>query len=472
MGSNESAGGRSGGRAASGAPGWGPPGSGLSRRSFLSAAAGGAALVTAGAVGAGSAMAASRGGTSRPEQDPGAPAYGSTIPRTVAGVAGVVAAATSGATPLLEGAPVEMSRPRRLPSPVSAVAVTLPPGAERAWIRGTGPAGDTGWTRLERVDDGPDGDASVADVTDLAWVRAVDELEVAVPRGTDLAAARLHVSDTLGLAAAARVGTEAVAALLAGLHGEGGGQLQGAGPAGAGLATTWLAQSVTESPQEFVEAMPGVASRTVERWRNYLGGKADDLLPGQDAPPRRSSSARPPITRRAQWGASAPRSNHGTARPRAVILHHTATRNDYTKRESPAIVRAIQHHHQRTMGWSDVGYNLLIDRYGRIYEGRAGGLEAGVIGAHARGYNTGTAGVAVIGNHQGARTTRSGLDAVTAVLAWQARIHGIDLRDGARARVNGRDIRTFSGHRHVGSTSCPGRHLLDRMPQIQRDARR
>lgn len=72
-----------------------------------------------------------------------------------------------------------------------------------------------------------------------------------------------------------------------------------------------------------------------------------------------------------------------------------------------------------------------------------------MVGAHARGANTGTCAIAVIGNHQAAGTTRSGLDAAATVLAWQARVHGIDLRDGARATVSGRSLPTFFGHRDV-----------------------
>lgn len=394
----------------------------ITRRSLLGGMAGAAALATVPSV----ASATPRGVV--------AELLDGAIPATVSAVTGVAAAAHTGARPLLDGTAVALSTTRRLTAPVSAVALELPPGVERAWIRANGPGGRTGWTSLPLMGDGPD-EAPLRRVTELAWVRAADELEVAVPEGVALADVDVHLSDTLGLTAAAEQGgSAAVASLLEGLL--------------APVAAT-------------VSATPGV-----------VGGLLGALLGGGDTTDDGAiSSRRPAVVRRSEWGASAPRSSHRTARPRAVVLHHTVTRNDYRKRESPAIVRAIQHHHQRTMGWSDVGYNLLVDRYGNIFEGRAGGIEAGVVGAHAAGYNTGTVGVSVLGNYETARPTRSGLDGSATVLAWQARVHGIDLREGARARVGNRSIPTFLGHRDVGSTACPGRNLVARMPEIRRLAR-
>src|SRR6185369_8022061 len=82
-----------------------------------------------------------------------------------------------------------------------------------------------------------------------------------------------------------------------------------------------------------------------------------------------------------------------------AVVHHTAGSNSYSAAQSPAIVRAIELYHVKANGWNDIGYNFLVDKYGQVFEGRYGGMERAVIGAHAEGFNTGSVGVAVIGNY-------------------------------------------------------------------------
>jgi hypothetical protein len=98
---------------------------------------------------------------------------------------------------------------------------------------------------------------------------------------------------------------------------------------------------------------------------------------------------------------------------RAVVVHHTAGGNDYAPQDVPARLRADYAYHVRSRGWSDLGYNLVVDRFGRIWEGRAGGLTRATVGTHAQGFNTGTLGVSVMGDYTRARPD----DAVTAALA-------------------------------------------------------
>ena len=62
------------------------------------------------------------------------------------------------------------------------------------------------------------------------------------------------------------------------------------------------------------------------------------------------------------------------------------------------MLRAIYAFHRYAHGWNDIGYNFVIDLYGRIFEARAGGIDEPVVGAHAGGYNLVSTGVAVLGS--------------------------------------------------------------------------
>ena len=110
---------------------------------------------------------------------------------------------------------------------------------------------------------------------------------------------------------------------------------------------------------------------------------------------------KPSILTRADWGADetlrSGNPSYGTIQ--ASFVHHTVNANDYTKEQVPALLRSIYAYHVKARGWSDIGYNYLVDRFGQIWEGRYGGIDKAVIGAHTLGYNEVGFAMSAIGNY-------------------------------------------------------------------------
>lgn len=183
------------------------------------------------------------------------------------------------------------------------------------------------------------------------------------------------------------------------------------------------------------------------------------------------------IVSRARWGAdeSLGSSTRSVSNVHMGIVHHTAhtsgsAANTYTRDQAPGLLRAMHRYHTVTLGWSDLGYNVVVDRFGTVYEGRKGGFNNGVVGAHAAGFNTGSFGVAVIGNFVNEQASSAAIDALTRVIAVKSAIHGIDPEATTTRMGDGRARPTILGHRDVGQTSCPGR-IHDLLPRIRSEAR-
>jgi hypothetical protein len=161
-----------------------------------------------------------------------------------------------------------------------------------------------------------------------------------------------------------------------------------------------------------------------------------------------------------------------------AIVHHTAGSNSYTKAQSASIVKAIELYHVKGNGWNDIGYNFLVDKYGQIFEGRYGGMTRAVIGAHAQGFNTGSVGIAVIGDFSSTGITPAARAALVSLIAWRLDLDHVDplssvvrVSSGNPRYASGRAVtlRAVSGHRDVYPTSCPGQSLYAQLPSI-RDA--
>ena len=183
------------------------------------------------------------------------------------------------------------------------------------------------------------------------------------------------------------------------------------------------------------------------------------------------------IVSRARWGAdeSLGSDTHVADDVSMGVVHHTAhasgdKANNYTREEAPGIMRAMYQYHTKTLGWADIGYNVVIDRFGTVYEGRKGGFENGVIGAHARGFNTGSFGVSVMGNFYEEQASPEAIRSLTDVIALKSAIHGIDPGATTTRMGDGTRRPTIVGHRDVGQTACPGL-IYELLPQIREEAR-
>jgi hypothetical protein len=196
---------------------------------------------------------------------------------------------------------------------------------------------------------------------------------------------------------------------------------------------------------------------------------ARHLTPRPVVAPAEAGAGRPAIISRAAWGAneSLRKGSPSYRTPTFGVVHHTAGSNNYTKAQSAAVVRGIYSYHTQAQGWSDIGYNVLVDKYGQIFEGRYGGLHRGVVGAHSAGFNSGSFGVSAMGNFDVVDIPSVAVESMARVIAWKYDLHGIPDSPTRTVTVNGKRLNTLTAHRNVGNTSCPGRYLYGRMGQIR-----
>jgi hypothetical protein len=178
---------------------------------------------------------------------------------------------------------------------------------------------------------------------------------------------------------------------------------------------------------------------------------------------------KPQIFSRAQWGADERMRDKSSLRyfeVHAGFVHHTVNANGYSKEQVPSIIRGIYAYHTQSRGWSDVGYNFLVDRFGRIWEGRAGGVDRPVVGAHTLGYNDHAFAMSAIGNFETVQPGDAMLRAYGRLFAWKLSLHGVSA-GSKREWVYNKWMPAINGHRDVGQTACPGRYLYAKIGTIR-----
>ncbi len=210
--------------------------------------------------------------------------------------------------------------------------------------------------------------------------------------------------------------------------------------------------------------------------------------PAASAPVARGAAARlapvPPIMPRSGWGANnasggcQPRSGASYGTVLAASVHHTVSTVDYTPAEAAGIVLGICRYHVNGNGWNDIGYSALVDQYGVLYEGRAGGIGSAVVGAHTEGYNSQTTGIASVGDHTSVPITPAATDSLVNFLAWKLDGAGAVPATGAATLLSAGGatnrygsgssvtVPRIFGHGTTNNTACPGATLAPLLPTI------
>ncbi|MEV4786795.1 N-acetylmuramoyl-L-alanine amidase [Streptomyces tuirus] len=230
--------------------------------------------------------------------------------------------------------------------------------------------------------------------------------------------------------------------------------------ANAGLAplgaTEIAALSRTETEREYLALNSGELTERQLRAKPYVG-------------------PRPGIVTRRGWGADEGLRESGfryTKKVKAAFVHHTASGNNYSCSQVPSLIRSIYRYHVKSMGWRDIGYNFLIDKCGKIYEGRAGGVAKPVLGAHTLGFNSKSMGIAVLGTYGATKPSKSAVKAVARLTAWKLGLYRVNPKGktylksaGSNLHRKGKKVRlnVISGHRDGFKTECPGRKLYGKL---------
>ncbi|WP_407699622.1 peptidoglycan recognition protein family protein [Streptomyces ferrugineus] len=214
---------------------------------------------------------------------------------------------------------------------------------------------------------------------------------------------------------------------------------------------------------------------------------ASGRRPAPAKPAAPHEAARPHIVSRAAWLDDEVR--HDQPPPRyddrvvAVFVHHTDSPNAYDCADVPRIIRYLYAGQTGSRDWDDIGYNFLVDRCGTIYEGRAGGADRPVTGAHTQGFNHRTTGIAAIGTFTaGVPVPKAMTDAIAALAAWKLGPSDTDPRASVRLTSSNSHSRyaagstatlpAVAGHNEGYMTSCPGAALTARLPEIRETAAR
>ena len=220
--------------------------------------------------------------------------------------------------------------------------------------------------------------------------------------------------------------------------------------AGAESAPEQSTEDATDAEAASAENVDAAAGATVTN-QNYVPGSST-----VDTVAKKVS--KPKIGSRSSWGAKSYNGSPDYASGiKQAVVHHTSGSNSYSAADVPGIIRGIQAYHQQGRGWDDIGYNVVADKYGRLWQARGGDISKAVIGAHVAGHNTGTFGISVLGTYGSKAPPKKTRDAVASAIAWKFSINGISKASSSN----------MVGHRDLGQTDCPGDAFYAKMGEMR-----
>ncbi|MEV5978146.1 FG-GAP-like repeat-containing protein [Streptomyces sp. NPDC052114] len=376
-------------------------------------------------------------------------------------------------------------------------AATELDGTAQVRTRAIGSGAWSGWRSLElETHPAERAEAGTRAASDPLWVGPSDGVEVRVVAGDGTASDVLPKGLEVNLVDPGVTSKEAGNPAL-----DGGTDATGGPAAGTAMAPAAFAAPAAEdetpapttpAPTDSVpptDPAPTTPSAT-DPAPTGSASPTPDPAPTRPTPPP-STVTQPPVIGRAAWGADESQVKDPPEyldKVRAVFVHHTVGTNDYSCAQSAALVRGIMTYHVETEGWNDLGYNFLVDKCGQIFEGRAGGIDVPVRGAHTYGFNGDSTGIAVLGDFEGdpatdkpaGRPTRAALESVARVAAWKLGQYGGDpagkvtltaaADTGVWKKGEQASLHTVSGHRDGFATACPGKTLYAKLGEIRRYA--
>ena len=171
-----------------------------------------------------------------------------------------------------------------------------------------------------------------------------------------------------------------------------------------------------------------------------------------------------------------------------ITVHHSASWTPWSDDDSTALVQAIYDEHV-LQEFGDIGYHLMIDPLGTVYEGRYSGgtrfpiydlypseavTPGAVNAAHTFHFNAGNIGIALLGDYESNDISDEAWWALKTTVAMICVNTGLDPLGESLYRnpINGIEavLPNVLPHRTAAGTLCPGESVVSRFEELREAA--